>query len=246
MSLKLGSTDINGLYLGSTAINQAYLGSTEIFSAGGGDTISTHATLTNDLVAAYPFDTDANDVHNSNHLTVSGAALTTGSGGKIGEAYDYDGINDRLYNVGVNITTAHTISVWVYNEDKTAHRTVFHHSNGTTKLDMIWYSSQNGARYACTGGGTIYPTSALNQNQWYHIMAVSNGTTMELFIDNVSQGTASIGTWTGGSREINFGSLTNPIYYWKGFLDNGYIWNRALTSDERDFVHNSGDGRAYN
>lgn len=36
MALKLGSTDINGLYLGSTAINAAYLGTTQIFGGGGG------------------------------------------------------------------------------------------------------------------------------------------------------------------------------------------------------------------
>ena len=36
MSLKLGSTTINGLYLGSTAINAVYLGSTQVFGGGGG------------------------------------------------------------------------------------------------------------------------------------------------------------------------------------------------------------------
>ena len=38
MSLKLGSTTINGLYLGSTAINAVYLGSTQVFGAAGGGT----------------------------------------------------------------------------------------------------------------------------------------------------------------------------------------------------------------
>lgn len=35
MAIKLGSTNINGLYLGSTAINKAYLGSVEVFTTTG-------------------------------------------------------------------------------------------------------------------------------------------------------------------------------------------------------------------
>jgi hypothetical protein len=65
------------------------------FPSGTANTISGNANLSSGLIAAYPFDGNANDATvNGNDGTVNGASLTDGFVER--RAYDFDGVNDYI------------------------------------------------------------------------------------------------------------------------------------------------------
>jgi hypothetical protein len=95
---------------------------------------------------------------------------------------------------------------------------------------------------ASGAGSDIIGSLALATDEWYHIVAVKNGTSLELFVNGESQGTVA------SNRVINYyqvfiGSryLNNPFpgQLWRhnGELDEIRIWNSALTQSEiRDWM----------
>jgi len=76
------------------------------------------ASLTDGLVAYYPFNGNANDESgNGNDGTVTGAALTADRFGNPNSAYSFDGINDIIevsHSSSLNITSAISLCAWVY------------------------------------------------------------------------------------------------------------------------------------
>ena len=95
---------------------------------------------------------------------------------------------------------------------------------------------------ASGAGSDVIGSLALATGEWYHIVAVKNGTSLELFVNGESQGTVA------SNRVINYyqvfiGSryLNNPFpgQLWRhnGELDEIRIWNSALTQAEiRDWM----------
>lgn len=74
----------------------------------------------------------------------------------------------------------------------------------------------------------------MNANQWYHVAAVVNGTTLSLFINGelVESGTFS-GTPTASNQPLTIGA--SPGFggrIWNGVIDEVRIWNIARTPEE--------------
>lgn len=88
---------------------------------------------------------------------------------------------------------------------------------------------------------------------WYHLTATYDSVAgeIELFVDGVSQGTAS--TATGGifdpSQPLIFGQFLNAggsaSWQFLGRLDECGIWDRVLSQAEIDLLYNSGSGQSY-
>ncbi|MEN0047640.1 MAG: LamG-like jellyroll fold domain-containing protein [Bacteroidota bacterium] len=74
----------------------------------------------------------------------------------------------------------------------------------------------------------------MNANQWYHVAAVVNGTTLSLFINGelVESGTFS-GTPTANNQPLTIGA--SPGFggrIWNGVIDEVRVWNIARTPEE--------------
>ena len=76
------------------------------------------ASLSEGLVAYYPFNGNANDESgNGNDGTVNGATLTEDRFGNTGSAYGFDGVDDYINKGNLNnidVSGSVTISVWIY------------------------------------------------------------------------------------------------------------------------------------
>ena len=87
-------------------------------------------------------------------------------------------------------------------------------------------------------------SSALNLNQWYHIVGTYNGTTGAgiLYIDKSSAGTATDSTIdsTDTSLDVEIGRETTK--YHNGFVDDVRIYGKVLSTDEiaKNYRHGSG------
>jgi hypothetical protein len=92
-----------------------------------------------------------------------------------------------------------------------------------------------------TGQHAIVTGAAVNDGRWHHVaLARDTGTTIELFLDGASQGTAS-GAQAGGAITTDLRDVACERYwvmkgfpkpYLKGAIDEFCIFDRALSADE--------------
>lgn len=228
-------------------------------ASGGSSTISGHPTLSTGLVHYYKFDTDANDSVGTNHGTVSGATLTTGSGGKINEAYDYDGVNDRTVINDVFVTT--NTSSWFgwVNLDALGWQALV--VNGTRSSDRSWefVLAAGKLRYAlATAGGSwawvedTVSATLLTANTWHHVGFTRNGTTLTIYVDGSSVSTSTIAGSASSSvaRTPSNGKCTfandQGTFWGDGTIDESGFWDKELTSSEVTDLYNGGSGLPYN
>ncbi len=208
------------------------------------------------IVSWWSFNTNANDDKGSNHGIVNGATHTS-SGCKFSGCYYFDGNNDYI-DVGDFSMPGDklTISAWVKWEASSfdldpriiskAHGSETNEHVFLLGLDDFSSGAYAQYRFRFTAGGsvlshnqgTVYPNTG-----WYHIVGVYDGTTSEIYVNGVSQGTQSkTGTLTENSNAVNI--ARNPVVsdgdyrYWNGKLDEIMIWNRALNSSEINDIYN--------
>ena len=75
-----------------------------------------------DLVGYWPFDGNASDMSgNENHGTVNGATLGADRFGMVGQAYNFDGVDDFIdvNHMVLNLPSSLSISLWVRNPQGT-------------------------------------------------------------------------------------------------------------------------------
>ena len=226
-------------------------------ASGGGSTISSHPTLTTGLVSYYKFDTDANDSHGSNNGTVSGAVLTTSSGGFIGECYDYDGTNDLITASGADASiegaTAISAFGWI-NPNSISGKTIFGKgfSNDSDEQFIVYFSTDSKFRLILrtTAGRTLIDTTAdaPSTGSWAHVGFTYDGTNVKLYADNVvvASTTTSGALTTGSTYSFIMGQSGSGTFFFDGKIDEVGLWTKALTTDEVSDLYNSGAGLPYN
>lgn len=215
-------------------------------------------TLTNGMVAYYPFCGNANDGSgNANNGTVNGATLTTDRYGNPNSAYSFDGVSNyiRVDNTLIsNSPTSYTISAW-YNtqnysasngdgrvliSDRNTGLCSYKYTMGFTTNHFI-----NGVIYDCNGpnGDSVGGDAGLDNN-WHNTVFIYDNSlaTIFLYIDGVL-----VNTTTNVTKWSNMSNPTN-IGYWNGFvgaggffegkIDDIGIWNRALSQQEISNLYN--------
>jgi hypothetical protein len=171
--------------------------------------------------------------------------------GMLGRAGNFDGNNDRVRLPGsasLNITGDISVAAWVNPVSgsaaiihKGAHYSIFRWSNGR----ITWADSSSWC-YACFGSFGNVPNGS-----WSHVAATKQGSAVTLYVNGVSvvsksfgnslttnSSTAHIGCYAGNS-----GGNNCTGYYFRGLIDEGAVWDRALTSSEVQELYNSGSGK---
>jgi LruC domain-containing protein len=70
-------------------------------------------------------------------------------------------------------------------------------------------------------------------NKWYHIVATYNGSIIKLYVDGVLKNSKNItGTMNHTNRTVSIGSDNGQQKFFKGYIDNLSLWNRAITQSE--------------
>lgn len=95
--------------------------------------------------------------------------------------------------------------------------------------------------------GVIVSNNAYTDSEWHFVVVTYNVSgTIYMYIDDVLQtatSTADI-TWNT-DYDYGIGRMydTTDNYYFTGLIDNIMIFNKELTSLDRNFLYNNGDGR---
>ncbi len=169
-------------------------------------------------------------------------------------ALGFDGVTNKYVTIGDSAgdftNPQQTISLWFYMNDKTTKV----HYGLIEKLnhDAVWeFFIANPDKNLFMRGGGVSPsltgTTALNASQWYHAVAVWNGTSANLYLNGVLDGTGSVASApASGSGNIIIGTTYRLSSYsydlLNGSIDEVVIWNRSLNSTEISQLYNYGSG----
>lgn len=202
-----------------------------------------------------------------NRGTISGISSTTFyTSGKIGQAFNFDGVNDTVFNLGPtpNLTSTNTttISFW-------ANKRSFDSSGGLFFESSTNYNNNDGAvmfdpnSSACSGEMLLsiqdsvatgkYRSECFSRpssNTWNNYTVIYDNSTVagdiRLFINGIEQSSQSIPTNTKdqasglGNYTWYLMSRAGSSLFNSGLMDEFYVYNRALSNSEILKLYNAG------
>lgn len=205
----------------------------------------------------------------------SGCDLTdnntvTQNTGKLTNAGQFTAANSEYLNIADQADLSmgdidFTVAAWVYIDNLSADRAVLGKGTpGATRLleyYVKYFQSTNrftfwvGRGFGGSVQGTDYQVvsadnlGAPSTGTWYFIVAWHDATANTISIQ-VNNGTANSASWSNGSHdstgELTVGTLPNShAQYMDGRIDGAAVWKRVLTSTERGWLYNSGNGCDY-
>jgi len=215
-------------------------------------------SLLQNLVSYWKMEGNSNDVVDGNNGTDTSITYGT-SYGKILQGTLFNGSSSYISianNANINFlqSSPFTLSVWIKLGATTDQHIIDKQQNvtnefnycfivdGTTQKLAFYVSKQNIA------GTGILTNSAVTTGVWYHLVGISDGTNISLYLNGVQQGTTTAISFSGATQclaTLYFGKFYNNTEYFNGDLDEVGIWNRALSSDEVLALYNSGNGLPF-
>src|SRR3990167_7844034 len=165
-----------------------------------------------------------------------------------GQAVNFDGTNDRIQLpsqawatlLGGNAGSC-SISLWFKKNSNTNSQSIWRFSS--TNTIMLRADSAGVLAWEWGSGTGVVANQVFQLNKWYHIVCVKTGTTsLELFVNGVSKGTAATTESVSGTTNAYISSVSGTSGYFGGAVDEVCIWSRALTSGEIGDLYNSGEG----
>ena len=213
-------------------------------------------SLTDGLIAYYPFNGNANDEsQNDFHGIVHNAALTTNRNGVPNSAYSFDGIDDYVqvpHDEALNLEANFSISLWTEVSDAQEAE------NGINDILRKWSGNAEGypfgisylnpladdakedkilyARYDSQLCGNILEThsTSVTNNTFIHIVMVKEGDKVRHYLNNqmIAEVTDPSTCTTANTADMTIGCRGNLVRFFKGKIDDIRIYNRALTENE--------------
>ena len=215
------------------------------------------STLLTNLISYWKLDEasgNASDSHGSNTGVVSNITYVAG---KINNAARFNGTTSKitLGNAPFNFTGDYSVSFWHYvpvgyNSDGY----LCSRASGTSPFVQwnIYISDANNGfvfQMNNTGAGA---TNAINASgiatgTWYHIVATISGTNMLLYVNGTAGSSATFsGTRPSLSIDTTYGIRSSGgAGITEGDIDEGGIWDKALTASEVTELYNGGAGLSY-
>lgn len=208
---------------------------------------------TQNLIAWYSFNGNSADSSgNGNHLTNSGATLTTDRNNNANSAYSFDGVNDYLgiaspaFQMGD--TSSFSVSFWV-NKSNTSFGMPYWHGltigqGGSGKFVHFMQMNTSNATHWGTnkqGSAWVWAQSTYTVNTWEHWAGVYDNNVMKLYKNGVQVATNTYsytGTITSTMPFYIGSNLANANNYFNGKVDDFGIWHRALTPAEINNLFN--------
>src|SRR3989338_6930553 len=185
---------------------------------------------------------------------VYGAKLNSSGGPKNDGAIEFDGINDRIRIKDSNYLSpsnknSFSIAFWIRFDNinflgkgiPKNHEYVFRQFNGSSKsgndrVSFSMYNSNGGA------GASAYVQDPINKTEWMHLVAVYNGTHIQLWKNGVLKDSTSLKEEgiipRNGKAPLQVGTRDGKSYL-DGSIDDLRIFNRALKESEINSIYDS-------
>lgn len=167
------------------------------------------------------------------NVSVTNNGATVDTNGKIGSCYKFNGSSIKV--VGANIPiSSWSLAVWVYitTSSSNGHQYLVG-INTSTSTDftagLCWYHDTIGVHIADTT--YLAPTSSA-LNNWYHVAATFNGTTLTLYLNG-----QSVASWDSPAtpiqaNDIYLGARGGNAGYFTGNLNDVRVYDHCLSPKE--------------
>jgi hypothetical protein len=211
-------------------------------------------SLSDGLVAYYPFNGNANDESgNGNHGTVNGARLTADRFGNTNKAYNFNGISDHIIANTNNFPAGNSkrsVSAWFkvgkYPSPELTYVLFNYGSAGSERscglaIDSIAALGSN-IKFFNWNNGDVSNPNKFELNVWHNLIGIYDGTEGRLYFNGILV-SSKASSWNTviSSFMIGKNNQTNgsPPYYLNGELDEVRIYNRVLTQSEISYIANN-------
>lgn len=211
-------------------------------------------SLTDGLIAYYPFSRNANDESgHGHHGVVHGAILVSDRFGVPNSAYNFDGIDDYIEipdDDELDLTPNLTISAWILQKNirSEAYRIVDKETAGTADgyhLDTYGLALPNCLR-TC-GRQCVSANTAYTLHEWHHVVLIISGVTATFYLDGKPDGGGSIkGEVQVNSLELFIGGAhvgcdnsCGTREFFNGIIDDVSLYNQALSEAEVQRLYNT-------
>jgi len=213
------------------------------------ETASSHLSIDtsqapySNLIAYYPFDVIENS---SNNLTYdyssnnNDGTLINGvkfnSSCIYGNCYTFDGSNDYINGSNLLLTDTGSISLW-FKTNSSATQVIVSNSKATSPFDgiVIYKSTANRLYFRWDNIGStnqIILTKYYSDNDWHNLVAVQNGTGLNMYFDGVLSQTGGTNfTLTNKNYNLKIGTELSANYF-NGSIDEVMIFNTSLNSSQ--------------
>ncbi|MAF14130.1 MAG: hypothetical protein CMI53_04545 [Parcubacteria group bacterium] len=140
-------------------------------------------------------------------------------------------------NVGVlnSDFTALTLSFWMKAKATTSGDAGLF-GKGTSRYGTTYHT--DGQVWFYIGGGGDNLKTPVSKNKWHHIAAAFDGSTLYLYVDGTlatSGPSSASSTGTGGTFYV-----ARATSFFDGWIDNGAVYDRSLTSAEIEQLYVDG------
>jgi len=149
----------------------------------------------------------------------------------------FDGSSEYIdTNSTFNTLTSFSISAWFKADDtagvvRSIVSTRDHGIPSSQGLDIYINGNVLTGR-VYSNGATEVTQSFTDTTSWHHVVMTYNGTTLELFLDNLSLGTAAGSYDVNSGKNLLIGKWANGAYYFDGKIDHVAIFDYALSASQ--------------
>ncbi|MGH7946709.1 MAG: LamG-like jellyroll fold domain-containing protein, partial [Opitutaceae bacterium] len=162
--------------------------------------------------------------------------------GKIGGAFRFDGVNDRVRafaspSLDAGAGAGFTVELWARSSSARA-STLFEYGQGTGRgfsIRQLGHAIEANFREANGTSHAFIVGEVLPPNVWTHVAASYDRVSGEarLFINGSPRVVQTVGTFTlATAGDVFMGGASNTTEFFHGLVDETSVYNRALYADE--------------
>ena len=148
----------------------------------------------------------ADETTNNNDGTITGATWTTG--GRLGYGLDFDGVNDYVEvpaSASLNAAGPMTIEAWIRPSGIPLAYSEIVDKEGSWGYSFILHSDRR--LHLWVGDGTDWTntvgTTLLQDDVWYHVVGVADGSALRVYVNGVQEGTPTTQGPPGSTAGVN-------------------------------------------
>lgn len=204
-------------------------------------TLPVHADLTTDLIGKWSFDLNGSDASGlGNHATYKGTASNAVGTNRKALACSTNGSYADIGN-GTNtiVSSKLTVAAWVYHQGGLSsggrHTILSRYQTSASGFIFDLIDAAEYVRFQINNTSvytTVYSTPA---NQWVHLAATFDGTTMCIYTNGYLLYTSIIpaqNITNSGNLLIGARADSGPGNFMNGRIDEAYMYGRVLTASE--------------
>lgn len=235
----------------------------QLYNMGGSKINKTPTKITSGLIGHWTFDgahtsstiADSSGQGNNGYF-LGGATSTAKTIGKIGQAFKFDGVDDRvkIANIIASNTSNLTVSFWMKSNTTANPGVPLSKSRAAAETTGSWGFSRNSGgqmQFYVTNSTPTWNQATKNgyaDTLWHHVVGTFDGSNVRIYVDGQAGTSAALsGTIQTassypvciGSNNADSGGTCNGDEF-NGIVDDVRIFNRTLSETEIKQLYNMG------